>query len=88
MISEDVRAQIRRLVLVEHLKVETVARRFGLHHSTVRRALVEDVLAEPPGPQSVLEPFKPYIVDRLTDHPDLTGPRLFAGTWRESALRA
>lgn len=78
MISPDIRAQIRRLVLVERLKVETVARRFGLHHSTVRRTLIEDVIEEPLGPRSVLEPFKPYIVDRLTDHPDLTSPRLLA----------
>jgi transposase len=78
MISEDVRAQIRRLVLVERLKIETVARRFGLHHSTVRRTLVEDAVELPPRQPSVLEPFKPYIVDRLTEHPDLTSPRLLA----------
>jgi transposase len=78
MISSDVRAQIRRLVLVERLKVETVARRFGLHHSTVRRTLIEGIVEAPLGKQSVLEPFKPYIVDRLTEHPDLTCPRLIA----------
>jgi transposase len=78
MIQPDIRAQIRRLVLVEGMKVETVARRFGLHHSTVRRAL-EDIVADgPSGKPSVLDPFKPYVVDRLTEHPDLTSPRLFA----------
>jgi transposase len=78
VIQPDVRAQIRRLVLVERMKVETVARRFGLHHSTVRRALDDTLTDEPQGKPSVLEPFKPYIVDRLTAHPELTSPRLLA----------
>ena len=75
MISPEVRGQIRRLVLVEGMKVETVARRFGLHHSTVRRALDEEVVA-PAGRPRVVDPFKAYIVDRLTQHPDITAMRL------------
>lgn len=78
MISEAVRAQIRRLVLVERLKIETVARRFGLHHSTVRRTLEEGPVGEQARP-SILDPFKPYIVDRLAQHPDITAMRL----WKE-----
>ena len=41
MITAELRAQIRRLVLLEKLPIETVARRFGVHHSTVRRALAD-----------------------------------------------
>lgn len=78
MIAPEVRAQMRRLVLVEGLRVETVARRFGVHHSTVRRALEVDISVETSAKASVLQPFMPYIVDRLTDHPELTGTRLFA----------
>lgn len=70
------RAQMRRLVLVERWKIETVARRFGVHHSTVRRALDD---AEPtqgtPFPSAV-DPFKPYIVDRITAYPELSATRL------------
>jgi transposase len=76
MIPEAVRAQIRRLVLVERMQVETVARRFGLHHSTVRRALDELPVEEKPRP-SIVDPHKAYIVDRLTEHPQLTGMRLY-----------
>ena len=36
------RAEMRRLVLRDGLKIQTVARRFGVHHGTVRRALRED----------------------------------------------
>jgi transposase len=76
MITAEIRTQIRRLVLVEGWLIETVARRFGVHHSTVRRALDDEPLhrEEKPG---LLEPFKPYIIDRLTELPDLTGKRLF-----------
>ena len=40
MITPEIRMQMRRLVLADKLPVETVARRFGVHHSTVRRELV------------------------------------------------
>lgn len=77
MIGPDIRAEIRRLVLRQHWRVETVARRFGVHHSTVRRALDTELDDAPPAPLSVLDPFKPYIVQRLTEAPELTGSRLF-----------
>jgi transposase len=76
MITPEMRAEMRRLVLVEMLRIETVARKFGVHHSTVRRALRErDVPTEPP--QSGLDPFKPYIVERIVALPELTAVRLF-----------
>ena len=59
MITAELRAQIRRLVLLEKLPIETVARRFGVHHSTVRRALADGTQSEQPASQSVIEPFKP-----------------------------
>ncbi len=75
MITAEMRAQMRRLVLVEGWRIETVARRFSVHHSVVRRALQDDAGERPKTP-SALEPFKPYIVERLTDLPDLTSTRL------------
>ena len=75
MITAEMRAQMRRLVLVERWRIETVARRFGVHHSVVRRALQDDAGERPKTP-SALEPFKPYIVERLTELPDLTSVRL------------
>jgi transposase len=78
MISAELRAQMRRLVLAEGWKIETVARRFGVHHSVVRRALRDEPERSRPGPGSRLEPFKPYIVQRLTALPELTAVRLFA----------
>ena len=39
MITPEIRAEIRRLVLRDGWKIETVARRFGVHHSVVRRMI-------------------------------------------------
>ena len=39
MITHEMRAEMRRLVIREGWKFETVARRFGVHHSVVRRAV-------------------------------------------------
>lgn len=73
------RAEMRRLVLVERWKIETVARRFSVHHSVVRRALRDGSEARERAPRpGVLEPFKPYVVERLLAHPALTSTRLFA----------
>ncbi|HYY52081.1 MAG TPA: IS21 family transposase [Myxococcales bacterium] len=78
MITAEMRAQMRRLVLVDGLKIETVARRFGVHHSVVRRSLREPGKAPPAVPRpSKLEPWKPFIVQRLTELPLLTSTRLF-----------
>jgi transposase len=46
-----------------------------VHHSTVRRALCDEAHG-PSAPTSALEPFKPYIVDRLTALPELTAVRV------------
>jgi transposase len=79
MITAEARAQMRRLVLVEKMKIETVARRFGVHHSVVRRAIRDPSSESPPVPArpSKLDALKPYIVQRLMDLPMLTSTRLF-----------
>jgi transposase len=78
MITEEIRATLRRLVLREGWKIETAARRFGVHHSVVRRVIRDDdASAKVQDPvASNLDPFKDYIVQRLTDHPKLTAVRL------------
>lgn len=76
MITPEMRAQMRRLVLVELWRIETVARRFGVHHSTVRRALRDDHGGERVKPTSAVDPHKAFIVDRLTQYPEMTSTRL------------
>jgi len=76
MITAEMRAEMRRLVLREGWRIETVARRFGVHHSVVRRALRDDLPPERVRPSSRLDPHKAYIIQRLTDYPQLTAVRL------------
>ena len=73
----EMRAEIRRLVLREHMAIEAVARRFGVHHSVVRRAIRDDPSGDSRQHPSVLDPHKPYIVQRLTELPNLSSVRLF-----------
>ena len=77
MITPEMRAEMRRLVLVELLPIETVARRFGVHHSTVRRSLGDDGQSDATPLASALDPFKAYLVRRVTELPELTSLRLF-----------
>jgi len=74
---DEIISEMRRLVLRERWAIETVARKFGVHHSVVRRALRDDAKYKQKEHQSALDPFKPYIVKRLTELPKLTSVRLF-----------
>lgn len=72
----EILAEMRRLVLVEGWRVGTVARRFGCHHSVVRRAIRSAVQPLSKPLPSKLDEHKPYIVERLTKYPELTSARL------------
>ena len=72
------RVEMRRLVLAEGWKIETVARRFGVHHGTVRRALRDDDPSDNKPIKSELDPFKPFVIQRLMELPELTSVRLYA----------
>lgn len=76
MITPEMRAQMRRLVLVERWRIETVARRFGVHHSTVRRTLVDAAGGERERAPSAVDPHKAFIVEELTRYPEMTSTRL------------
>lgn len=78
MIDEATRAEMRRLVLGEHWRIGTVARRFGVHRSVVERAVSEEPNRRKIPETSAVDPFKPYIVERLEKYPELTATRLHA----------
>lgn len=75
-VTPEIKAEMRRLVLRERWAIETVARRFGVHHSVVRRVLRDDSTSQCKTYPSALDPFKPYIVKRLTKLPKLSCVRL------------
>lgn len=77
MISPLVAAEIRRLFFAEHWKVGTLAERFGLHHSTVERIVRIDRFAvRGRAVPSRLDPYIPFIVETLKQHPRLTATRI------------
>jgi transposase len=78
MIDEAVSGEMRRLVLGEGWAIGTVARRFSVHHSVVRRVVGSDETVPRAVVASVLEPHKAYIVERLEKYPELTATRLLA----------
>lgn len=80
MIPAEQRARIRRLFYAEHWKVGTIATELGVHHDTVRRAIEAERFvsrADARVVASILDPYKAFINDTLTQHPRLRASRLF-----------
>lgn len=79
MISKELAANIRRLFHAERWHVGTIARQLGLHHSTVRRVLLEDgVPLESIGSRpSKADPYLPFIRQVLSQYPTLRASRLY-----------
>lgn len=78
MIPEELRSRIRRLFFAEHWKVGTIAAELGVHHDTVSLAI--DLNRFTNGrfrSRSVLDPYKPFVLDTLKQHPRLRATRLF-----------
>lgn len=79
MLDAETKAEIRRLYFGEHWKVGTLARHFGVHHTTVKRAIGADSFASNPKSSSrpsQLDPFVPFMRDELAKKPKLTGTSL------------
>ena len=79
MITPEQHAEIRRLYYGEHWKVGTIATALGVHHETVRAAIVNDTQSVRRGTCRVtqLDPYLPVIRDTLAQYPRLRATRLF-----------
>ncbi len=80
MITDEQRAEIRRLFYAEHWKIGTIAAELGVHHDTVRAAVEVERFTGGTDARvvaSVLDPYKPFIVDTLAQHPRLRSSRLW-----------
>lgn len=79
MITPEQHAEIRRLYYGEHWKVGTIAAALGVHHETVRAALVNDTQGVRRGTcrATQLDPYLPLIRDTLAQYPRLRATRLF-----------
>ena len=78
MISAEQRARIRRLFFGEHWKVGTIATELGVHHDTVESAVETHRFdARSAKRPSMLDAYKPFIVETLEQHPRLRATRIF-----------
>ena len=79
MITPEQYAEIRRLYYGEHWKVGTIAAALGVHHDTVRAAIVNDTQGLRRGTcrATMLDPYLPFVRDTLTQYPRLRATRLF-----------
>ncbi len=79
MITPEQHAEIRRLYYGEHWKVGTIAAALGVHHETVRAAIVNDTQGVRRGTcrATQLDPYLPFIRDTLGQYPRLRATRLF-----------
>ena len=78
MITPAQRAEIRRLYFGEHWKVGTIAAALGVHHETVRAAVLHETGGVRRGVSrpSALDPFLPFVRDTLAQYPRLRATRL------------
>src|SRR6187551_3236826 len=79
MITPEREAEILRLHHAEKWPVGTIASQLHVHHSTVRRVLIQAgvVAAEAMSRPSIVDPFVPFIKQTLTQYPRLRASRLY-----------
>jgi hypothetical protein len=79
MITPEQHAEIRRLYYGEHWKVGTIAAALGVHHDTVRAAIVNDTQGVRRGTcrATQLDPYLPFVRDTLAQYPRLRATRVF-----------
>jgi transposase len=72
-------AAILRLHYVEKWRIGTIANQLGVHHSAVRRVLLQagipKVIVCPQG--SIIDVYLPFILETLEKYPSLTASRLY-----------
>lgn len=78
MISDELRAKIRRLFFAEHWKVGTIAAELGVHHDAVHNAIESRSFLAPAlrARALMLDPYREFIQVTLEKHPRLRATRL------------
>ena len=78
MISDSIKAEIRRLFFVEHWKVGTIAAHLSVHPGTVQLALATNTFRRGPVMGKLItDPYIGFIQETLNRYPALTGTRLY-----------
>ncbi|HET7158320.1 MAG TPA: IS21 family transposase, partial [Burkholderiales bacterium] len=79
MISRALESEIVRLYHTEHWPVGTIARQLRVHHATVHRVLAQAGVPVVPKivRPSMVEPYRAFIIEILTNYPTLRASRLY-----------
>jgi transposase len=78
MITPQLAAEILRLYHVEHWRVGTIAKQFGLHHRVVTRVLTQNGTPRPQRSRPTqLDPYLPFIHATWQAYPTLPASRLY-----------
>jgi transposase len=79
-INKELEAKILRYHFVEKWLVGTISRQLGVHHNTVNRVLSQagQPKAERTPRPSLLDDYRPFIIETLEQYPTLTASRLYA----------
>jgi transposase len=79
VISDEVKARIRRLHFAEGWPVGTIAVQLGVHHETVERTLQAALNSSRPTVvrKSLLDEYVPFVRDTLAQYPRLRSSRIF-----------
>lgn len=78
MISDEVRARIRRLFFAEHWKIGTIATELGVHRDTVAHAVEVSrfATAQFRSKAQMLDPYRDFVRATLEQYPRLCSTRL------------
>ena len=79
-IRPELEAEILRYHFVERWGPHTIAAQLGIHHSVVDRVLSQAGMlkAERARQASIIDPYRPFIIETLDKYPKLTAARLYA----------
>lgn len=79
MISDELKTKILRYYYVEQWRIGTIARFLTVHHSVVRRVLLESGvnLSKLTRRESLLSPYMLFITETLAKYPKLCASRLY-----------
>ncbi len=79
-IDKALEAKILRYHFVEQWGVHTIAAQLHVHHTTVDRVLAQAGLpkAERAPRPSIIDPYRPFLLETLSTYPKLSAARLYA----------
>ena len=78
MIDESTTSRIRQLYFAEHFTVHAISQALSVHHVTIKRVIKAEEFkrTQRQKRETVLDPYKAHIEEKLTLYPKLTATRL------------